>query len=73
MGGFKKSGLWVQELRGPDISRIRPNEFTSSSVTTRMGERFVSLRSTSQNSEMTISNVAEQRVRTSKELYVLYL
>ncbi len=73
MGGFKKSGLWVQELRGPDFSRIRPNEFTSSSVTTRMGERFVSLRSTSQNSEMAISNVAEQRVRTSKELYVLYL
>ncbi len=40
----------------------RPNEFTSSSVTTRMGERFVSLRSTSQNSEMATSNVAEQRV-----------
>ncbi len=36
-----------------------------------MGERFVSLRSTSQNSEMAIRNVAEQRVRTSKELYDL--
>ncbi len=71
MGGLKKSGLFVQEVGGPESKLDEMNLLHHLQV--RASENDFSLRSTLQNSEMEVSNVPGQSMRTYKELDNLYL
>lgn len=71
MGGFRRSGLWVQEKRGPDPSQIRAEDFTSSAISNDILEGVTATRS--RTTIMETSSTAHSRVENYQQLCALFL
>eukprot|EP00171_Calliarthron_tuberculosum_P005363 IDg5363t1 len=71
IGGFRRSGLWDQSVRGPNPDRIRAEDFTSSVISESTVSRLPSTRRTVSISDSTCP--PECRIERYKQLYNLFL
>lgn len=69
-GGFRGSGLWVTDIRGPDQSRIKPSAYTTSLDTGFLAAAGEMTRSSNALEES--EDVPSVRVKTAKQIYRLF-
>lgn len=71
IGGFRGSGLWCDEKRGPDQSRISPTSYTAPASPS--SAQMLGPETRAQEQRRQIVDESTQRVDTAKKLYALYL
>eukprot|EP00171_Calliarthron_tuberculosum_P000060 IDg60t1 len=71
INGFARSGLWCAATRGPDMTRIRPVEYTASGD----ADSYPSNRTTTRSRTALVQSSDQPRVRveTANQLYALFL
>lgn len=70
INGFSRSGLWCAKARGPDMSRIREVEYTSSDVGNISSESTITR---SRTSLVESSDAPNIRIENARQLYELFL
>ncbi len=71
IAGFQRSGLWVQSAQGPDPTKIRSEDFTSSAIRQSVIEQMPATRSRATLQDR--SDAPQARIQDYRQLYELFL
>lgn len=71
IAGFRGTGLWVQEQRGPHQSHIKPSQYTAPAAPSAI--EALSHRTRSRQEDLRTLDEQVSRVETARQLYALFL